>query len=231
AIYDTGIGYPDGYNMGDVVIIPFLRQQHIYHLDKLIISHGDADHAGGAAAVLQQFPQLPILTSAIDKFKQYQVQSCHAGQRWWWDGVEFDMLYPFPQQKQTDNNSSCVLQIHAGNQSVLLPGDIEKPAEYALASQYAAQLKSTLLLAPHHGSNSSSTGRFLAAVQPQYVIFATGYLNRYRFPSKQVVARYQQHNSQCVNSAFEGAITVILQPLKPIEIHRYRAEFHHFWNG
>jgi competence protein ComEC len=229
AIYDTGMGYPDGYNMGDIVILPFLRNQHIYHIDQLIISHGDADHAGGAMALLQQYPSLPILTSATGKFKGYHVEACVVGQQWQWDGVQFKMLYPFPEQKQADNNTSCVLQIQAGDKSILLPGDIEKPAEYALLSKYQHQLKSTLLVAPHHGSISSSTPKFLAAVQPQYVIFATGYLNRYRFPSKIVEQRYQQEGSQCFNSAYGGAVTVILRPNKPVELQQYRVMFHHFW--
>lgn len=229
AVYDTGMGYPDGYNMGDVVLLPFFRVEHISKLNKLIISHPDADHSGGANAVLQQFKTVPMLVSVIDQFKKQEITACEAGQTWVWDEVTFRILYPFQGQARADNNSSCVLQIEVNGKQILLPGDIEKAAEAELVAQYHQQLASYLLIAPHHGSRTSSSDLFIQAVNPKVVVFATGYLNRYHFPSDQAVMRYQRAGGRLYNSAYDGAITVTFMPDKPVEVHTYRKDYSHFW--
>lgn len=230
AVYDTGIGYPDGYNMGDVVLLPFFRVKHISQLDDMIISHHDADHSGGAKAVLKKFKNVVILASAIDQFKAEKAIPCEAGQSWLWDGVNFAILYPFRGQAQVDNNSSCVLQIEASGNRVLLPGDIEKPAEAELLAKYQEQLSSYVLVAPHHGSSTSSSEPFLNMVNPKIAIFATGYLNRYHFPADKVVLRYQALGSRLYNSAYDGAVTITFLPNKSVSVHTYREDYPHFWD-
>ncbi|MBY0545573.1 MAG: DNA internalization-related competence protein ComEC/Rec2 [Gammaproteobacteria bacterium] len=225
-IYDTGMGYPDGYNMGDVVLLPFFRAVHIHHVDQLIISHGDADHAGGAVALVREFPQLPILTSAIAKFKQ--AQFCHAGQTWQLDGVEFKILYPFEGQLAADNNNSCVLEIVAGSKKAILPGDIEETAEKTLVEHYPGQLGADVLIAAHHGSQTSSTPDFIAAINPKIVIFSTGYLNRYHFPSPKVVSRYTAEGSLLYNTSTDGAVTIVFN--QGLKVHAYRSDARHFWD-
>lgn len=231
-IYDTGMGYEDGYNMGDVVVLPFLRYQHIYRLDKMVISHGDADHIGGAAAILRYYPDTPVLTSAHVQFSDPYVSACKAGQHWEWDGVSFTILFPLLSDKinNTINNNSCVLLIRAGDKAILLPGDIEKPAEKKLLEYDKSLLKANILIAPHHGSNTSSTNPFINAVQPNIIIFATGYFNRYRFPSVKVMQRYQDIHSQLYNTAYTGAVTILLQPKQPISMSVYRQIYRHFWS-
>ncbi len=229
-IYDTGMGYPDGYNLGDVVVIPFLRATHITQLDKMIISHADADHAGGVAAMLRWFPSLPMLTSAPARFASYkQVAVCQQGQHWQWDSVEFTMLYPTHDQLTLGNDSSCVLQVRTGDKTVLLTGDIEHRAEQSLVQLYGDTLRSSILFAPHHGSKTSSTAGFIEKIKPELVIFSTGYLNRYHFPHPLVQQRYAELGIKTLNTAETGAITLMLQPQQPIKLETYRQQVKHFW--
>jgi competence protein ComEC len=228
-VYDTGMGYPDGYNLADVVVIPFLRNQHITHIDKLLISHGDADHAGGVAAIMQYYGLMPFLTSEPTKFAQFNAGLCQPNQQWQWDGVNFHVLYPPLPLLGKDNNSSCVLQVTAGKHKVLLPGDIERAGEQQLVQMYHQQLAAEIIIAPHHGSKSSSSPAFLQAVQPAIGIFSTGYFNRYHFPSPLVIQRYQQQHMQTFNTAQDGAITLTLLPNQAVTVQTYRQQYRHFW--
>lgn len=205
-IYDTGAKYSPTYDMGTAVVIPYLQVMHLQQIDRIVISHGDNDHIGGLPSILQQYPVANIISSVPQRIhNQPPAQLCLAGQQWQWDGVQFAVLYPDKQHLGLDNNSSCVVQISAGRNKVLLTGDIERPAEQWLVQQYHEQLASAVLVAPHHGSRTSSSPLFLRYVQPQWVVFATGYLNRFHFPSTAVVTRYQQLSVAAYNTADTGA--------------------------
>ncbi len=207
-IFDTGGKFSEDADMGDSVVIPFLRWQGLQNVDTLVISHGDNDHSGGAASILAEMPVNNILSSTAEWIEKPGGNRCQAGQTWIWDQVKFTILSPPVTAFAKENDNSCVLQIEAGADRFLLTGDIEHNAETWLTEQYAGQLHSTVLIAPHHGSKTSSTPDFLQQVSPELIVIPAGRLNRFGFPHPEVLARYQQIHSQWLNTAEQGAITI-----------------------
>ncbi len=144
-VYDAGPSYSVDADAGNRVVVPFLRGTGVTGLDALIVTHNDNDHAGGAAAVMRTFPPDLLLSSlAADHPSQALAPwrvPCYAGQRWEWDGVSFEMLYPTAESYDRDvrraNWRSCVLRIRAHGRTVLLTGDIEARDEQALAPRRA----------------------------------------------------------------------------------------------
>lgn len=200
-VFDTGPKYSERADMGEQVVTPTLRAAGIKKIDMLVVSHEDTDHSGGLAAILRHFqvahfrssmpPDHPIRAHThIEKHDQ-----CHVGQSWEWDSIKFEILHPqendYITKELADNNMSCVLKIQTKTQQLLLAGDIEAPIEQRLTRLLGPQrLHATVLLAPHHGSQTSSTSNFLQAVQPQVGIFSVGYRNQYGHPHPAVVKRY-----------------------------------------
>jgi competence protein ComEC len=142
--------------------------------------------------------------------------------------VRFTLLSPPETAFTKENDNSCVLKIETGKFSFLLPGDIEQNAESWLARQYGEQLKSTVLIAPHHGSKTSSSFDFLNQVQPELVAIPAGYLNRFGFPHKSVTARYQQLNLQWLNTSDAGAIS-IRAGVERLLVESERDIHKHYW--
>lgn len=233
-VFDTGPATGERFDAGSAVVLPYLRQAGIHRIDTLIVSHGDMDHRGGAAAILSQGEVGRLLTSVPDKipWKRGVAEPCRAGQQWQWDGVRFEILYPFPAQTDQGNDASCVLRVATARHAVLLPGDIEKRSERRLVTRATAQLAADILVAPHHGSNTSSTTAFLEAVRPRYVLFAVGYRNRYGFPKPAVTARYAAEGVVLLDSAHAGAIRFRLDasPLLAAP-ERYRPASRRYWNS
>ncbi len=232
-VFDTGPASGERFNAGSAVVVPFLRHYGIHRIDTLIVSHGDMDHRGGAAAVLQQTAVQRLLTSVPDKihWPQGRVESCQAGQRWQWDGVSFEIIYPLADQPYRGNDASCVLRVQTARQTLLLPGDIEQRSERLLLDKQDAQLPSDILVAPHHGSNTSSTAAFLRAVDPAYALFAVGYHNRYGFPKPAVVSRYAAEGARLLDSAHSGAITFRLGSAASLRPDTFRQQARHYWNS
>jgi competence protein ComEC len=206
-VFDTGSRFSADSDQGKSVVLPFLRSQGIGKIDQLIISHGDNDHIGGAESLIQGIKVDNILTSVPEKLSEHQAINCMAGQTWSWDGVDFSMLSP-SESLSSENNNSCVLQIKTAHGTALLTGDIEAEAENWLVKNNAQQLKSALLIAPHHGSKTSSTLPFLQAVQPETVLIPAGYRNQFGHPHREVIARYQALHAAYLSSADSGAIRV-----------------------
>lgn len=212
-VFDTGPKYNAKQDMGKDVLIPFLESRNSNKIDMLVISHGDNDHIGGAESLLKRYPVQHILTSEPEKISKKQTLNCQAGQKWQWDGVEFEMLHPKEQIGSTHskrNNQSCVLRVRTAYHSVLLTGDIEAAAENELISKGSQKLSSDILLMPHHGSNSSSTPEFVQAVHPRYAIVSAGYKNAHGHPRPEIVARYQNQGASVLETSKEGAINFIL---------------------
>ncbi|EHK5436906.1 DNA internalization-related competence protein ComEC/Rec2 [Aeromonas hydrophila] len=187
-LFDTGDRYPGGYNMADAVILPLLNRLDVRVLDYLIISHKDRDHAGNRRAILQALPVRHELSSF--DFGRFTAL-CRRGQQWRWQGLEMAVLWP-QQPGRGHNNDGCVLQIRDGERRILLSADIERQAEQRLLALEGEGLASTLLVSPHHGSRTSSTVPFVAAVAPRYVVHSAGFMNQWGFPRPEVVARYQE---------------------------------------
>lgn len=204
-VYDAGPRYGE-FDTGAAVVLPYLAAQGVRAVDLLIVSHGDNDHAGGAAAIDRRLPVYRLLSSVPQQFAWRRGNHCRAGQTWTWDGVSFRILHP-RQEAAADNDGSCVLLLRAADGTqVLLPGDIEARAERELVARHGAALRSRILVAPHHGSRTSSTPPFVAAVAPEYVLFATGYRNRWGFPNPRILARYAEAGSRALTTAYTGAI-------------------------
>lgn len=206
-VYDTGAKFSTESDMGQSVLLPFLRLQGIAKIDSLIISHGDNDHIGGTASLMRGLAAEQVLTSVPQQLLEYAPISCAAGQTWLWDEVRFTILSP-QQTFVSENDNSCVLKIQSEHGTVLLTGDIEAAAESWLVDNYGKSLKADVLIAPHHGSKTSSTAGFLQAVQPDYVLIPAGYRNQFGHPHKDVLARYRQVDAIWLNSADSGAITI-----------------------
>jgi competence protein ComEC len=225
-LFDTGPRFGSD-DAGQRVILPFLKTKAVTHMDKLIISHGDSDHSGGANSVLDAVSVGSIFSSVPGKFDHADL--CERGEVWHWDGVEFEFLYPPKNRLGRNNDSSCVLKISVGEYSVLLTGDIEKSAErYLLEHSYAA-LKSNIIIAPHHGSKTSSTPEFIQAVQPEYVLYPAGYRNRFRFPHAHVVERYNMIGAFPYITGKDGAIILKINSKGVEEIVGYRKSQKRFW--
>jgi competence protein ComEC len=197
-LYDTGPGYSPGSDAGSRVILPYLRMRGIGSLDGMVISHSDLDHSGGALSLLGELEVGWLASSLGDAHPALRAAHrhlrCSAGQHWTWEGVRFAMLHPAPGSYADPglkaNARSCVLRIDNGRHAILLAGDIEAAQEAALVEDGREALRADVLLAPHHGSGTSSTLAFLQAVQPQIAVFQVGWRNRYHHPKKEVYARY-----------------------------------------
>ena len=170
-----------------------------------MISHADNDHIGGAKPLMKKITVDTLLTS-MPNHKLPDALPCLAGQSWQWNQVYFSVLYPTDQDSGSENNLSCVLKVSNNTGSVLLTGDIESQAEQQLILRHGKDLHSTILVAPHHGSKTSSSEVFIDAVHPEVVLFPVGYHNRYHFPAKSITERYQQRDIRHYNSADHGAI-------------------------
>ncbi|MDA8007571.1 MAG: DNA internalization-related competence protein ComEC/Rec2 [Gammaproteobacteria bacterium] len=203
-VYDAGPRYESGYDSGEAVVAPYLRMRGAKNMDALVVSHGDNDHSGGRGALLAQFSAGEVFTS--DPELMPDARRCAAGQKWEWDGVEFAMLWPPPDTALRGNEASCVLKITSRFGSLLLSGDIGALAEEFLLES-GAGMQADILLAPHHGSKTSSTGDFLRRVNPRAALASAGYLNRYDHPHREVRARYAAAGIPLLITADEGAIT------------------------
>ncbi|BAW79893.1 DNA internalization-related competence protein ComEC/Rec2 [Candidatus Nitrosoglobus terrae] len=229
-VFDTGPRYSSQFNAGEAVIAPFLRSQGIHHMDTLIISHSDNDHAGGATGLLHQIPATQILTSTPNQLNKIEAQQCIRGQRWHWDGIDFQILHPSSDSGQ-GNNHSCVLRITRGEQHILIAADIQRQAEHALVTANSSNLSATILVAPHHGSLTSSSPAFITAVNPKHVLFAVGYRNQWHFPQPSIVQRYLQHGAKTWDTARHGAITFHLDQNTLNDPETFRQRNRHYWTG
>jgi competence protein ComEC len=205
-LYDTGPAYASGFSAAKAAVLPFLAGRARSRIDRLVVSNGDSDHAGGVEAITSALQIDDLLSGEPQRVPGARL--CRAGEAWSWDGVEFRVLHPSGERHlRESNDNSCVLHISNGEWSLLLPGDIEDEGERSLLASQAVDLQADILVAPHHGSASSSTEPFVAAVSPEWVLFSAGYRNRYGFPKSDVVDRWRQAGARTVNSAQAGAVT------------------------
>ena len=228
-VYDTGPSFRSGFDTGAAVVVPYLRWSGHQQVDRLLISHSDNDHAGGGRSTFNGLHTISILAGEPEEIEWAKSQRCVRGQHWVWDHVRFELLAP--QTAAHGNNASCVLRIEtADGRVVLLPGDIEKPVERWLLTNAASKLRADVLVAPHHGSLTSSTASFVDAVQPSLVLFAVGYQNRYGFPKPAIVERYRKAGAQIMDTASAGAIQIKLRTGESLDIQSNRIKLQRYWN-
>ncbi|HCY62642.1 MAG TPA: hypothetical protein DHV59_07410 [Oxalobacteraceae bacterium] len=236
-LYDTGPVYSPDSDGGSRVILPYLKARGIDRLDGMIVSHSDTDHAGGALSLLEEIKvgwvsssmaeDSPIARAAAEH------RRCQAGQDWEWDGMRFEMLHPAPASYDNPhlkpNSRSCTLKITHGDHAILLPGDVERVDEAELVESQGAKLRANVLLAPHHGSGTSSTRDFLETVEPQLALFQVGYRNRYKHPKREVYQRYGELGIRRLRSDESGA--VMLHFGTTLKVVEYRGEHARYWYG
>ncbi|MFC4312129.1 DNA internalization-related competence protein ComEC/Rec2 [Steroidobacter flavus] len=228
-VYDTGPAYPSGRSAAELAVLPFLRNRDVRSIDLLMVSHGDQDHSGGMSELLAGMPVRAIATGPSVAFHDSARIACHRGQYWEWDGVRFTVLHPHSEGQargRSGNDSSCVLLIQGHEGAALLTGDIEADAETALLA--AGLPQADVVVAPHHGSDTSSSSLFVAAVRPDVTIFSTGYRNRWNFPRPAVVARWREAGSRCYETAASGAITVTFEAAG-LQVREHRHTQRRYW--
>ncbi len=235
-LYDTGPAWSEQADAGARVVVPYLRAVGLRRLDRVLVSHDDGDHSGGALSVMGARQVDEVMGSLPEeheiKRQARQFQTCEAGQNWEWDGVLFQILHPHDQTlSSNDNGLSCVLKVTASGYSLLLTGDIEALQERQLLQEQSAEsLRATVMLMPHHGSQSSSSEAFLDTVKPQAALVQAGYLNRFHHPRPQVLKRYEERGAQIWRTDLQGAVRVYFSPLGwKIESQRQREP--RYWHG
>lgn len=235
-LYDTGPRYSSQSDSGSRVIVPYLRAIGVRQLDSLVVSHDDNDHSGGLVSILSQMPVRKVISSLPDDSPLIDPllnTPCHTGQSWQWDDVVFEMIFPdadsYLNPRIKDNDRSCVLRITSRFGRILIAGDIERGAEnILLGSEYS--VKSDVLIAPHHGSKTSSTLAFVEEVNPRAVVFTMGYLNRFRHPHPAVLQRYEKIGSKIYRSDQDGAVILDFASDSEIEITRWRQQARRYWH-
>lgn len=236
-LYDTGPLYSPEANAANRVLLPYLKGRGIDRLDGVIVTHSDVDHAGGALTLLDSvhadwvssslWPDHPIVKASAEH------RRCTAGQHWVWDGVRFDMLHPgadsYADLALKPNARGCTLRVSAGAHTLLLAADIEAAQEAQLLANMPGMLPADVLLAPHHGSGTSSSEAFLRAVHPTLALFQVGYRNRYHHPKAEVYQRYGALGIERLRTDVTGA--VLLDIGASVQARSYRQEHARYWYG
>jgi len=221
-LYDSGPRFGD-FDLGERVVLPALRKLGVEHLDLMLLSHADADHAGGALAVAKGLPVSRVISGDPPGLPEaLNAEVCESGRQWQWDGVAFH-LWQWADAHDS-NQRSCVLQIEANGERLLLTGDIDSAAERDLLNS-ALAVQTRWLQAPHHGSRSSSSMALLKALQPQAVLISRGQGNSFGHPHPTVIARYRKQGIHIHDSAEQGAIHLQLGRFQPARSMRQQRRF------
>jgi competence protein ComEC len=227
-VYDAGPAFPTGRDAGELAVLPYLRHRGVRQLDALVVSHGDLDHRGGANTVLAGLPVARVVAGPSVESLSRPREPCRRGQRWTWDGVQFEIVHPARSARASDNDSSCVLLVRSAAGSVLLAGDVEAAAESEIVDN--GLLRATVVVVPHHGSRTSSTATFVAATRPAFALVSAGYRNRWGLPRREVVERWRAAGARVLTTADSGAIEVTLAAGSPPLAREYRQTRRRYWH-
>ena len=213
-LYDAGPRYSPVSDAAGRVLLPLLRARGEHQVDRLVLSHRDADHTGGAQGLLQGVRVQASLSSLEDGHPLLARlpghERCEAGQHWVWDEVRFEVLHPLRAdygRGLQPNGLSCVIRISDRHGPLLLlTGDIGLEQEQELVARSGPRaLAARVLLLPHHGSRSSSGEALLQAVGPERAIAQLAYRNRFGHPAPEVVERLRRLGITLVRSDACGA--------------------------
>ncbi len=229
-LYDTGPAMGDN-DAGQQIVLPRLRALGISRLDGLILTHDDLDHTGGAVSVLRDVETGWLMTSLPDGHPLLDRPSirCVRGQRWQWDGVN-PPGYAYQQSTRKDNDKSCVLKITQGKHSLLLTADAERIAELEMTERVAGKLDATVLMAGHHGSQTSSIEEFVNLVRPEYVVYSNGWKNRFGHPHDSVLARFRQFGSEPHRTDYQGWTRLGFTD-KGVKFEHWRDRYKRYWQS
>ncbi|MBS0381104.1 MAG: DNA internalization-related competence protein ComEC/Rec2 [Proteobacteria bacterium] len=228
-LVDTGARYPSGFDLGSAVVVPSLHALGVSRLDGLVISHGDNDHAGGAVSVLAAYPNTSTWGGEPAR-GPVPMRACHAGQRWRWDGVEFEIVRPRTGFVAShDNDAGCVLLVTGRGGRLLLPADTSSKVEPEIAAAVPPG-PPLVLIAPHHGSKTSSSTAYLEALHPMFAVASSGYLNGYHHPAPIVTARYAELGIPLLNTPDTGALRLAFPAgAAPRVISEERSRQQRYW--
>jgi competence protein ComEC len=236
-VFDTGPKVSEDADAGARVIVPYLRARGIDRVSMLVVSHLDSDHSGGARSLIETLavervltsiePEHPILQAAHD------VQRCQAGQHASLGALELTVLNPpaalYERPRATTNQKSCVILAQIGATRALLTGDVPAREEAAMVAASGAALRAQVMVAPHHGSKTSSSEVFVGAVAPRWVSVQAGYRSRFGHPHPDVVARYARHAAQIVRSDWSGAARWRFGPDGSVALEQWRLDHARYW--
>lgn len=210
------------FSVGNDILIPYLQKEGIKKIDKLIVTHGDADHIGAAQELLSNITvkevvfgrkeQEAILEKAVKKQaleKEVKISEVGEGESWRVNEAEFFVLAPTGKER-SENNASIVLWAKLGGITWLFTGDLEEEGEKGLVATYP-DLRADVLKVAHHGSNTSSITPFLSAVQPNIAIISVGERNRYGHPHKEVIERFKKMGIEIWRTDKQGAISYVFK--------------------
>lgn len=243
-LFDAGPG-PESTHAGERIVVPYLQAHGVMRLDTLMVSHDDSDHSGGAQAVLEAVPVRQFVAGILPGHPLWAsarragagIVQCATGQRWQWDGVTFEVLWPNAGPLSGKPNAHCcVLRVSTAPArgaegeavSALLAADIEAPTERALVARDPGRLRAQVLVVPHHGSKTSSTEPFLDSVGPRIALFQVGYLNRFHHPHPGVFSRYESRHIVLARSDADGAARVEAAP-GALGVERFRDTQRRYW--
>jgi len=219
-VYDPGPRYGSGADAGSRTVIPYLVSRGRRTVDLIMVSHGDADHSGGLDSLRDAYPDARILAGGGER-RPAGTEPCMLGQRWQWDGVDFQILHPDSLAWQ-GNDSSCVLLIRTAAHSALLAGDIQAPAENYLLDTVG---QADVVLVAHHGSAGSSTAAWVSVLCAKLAVVSSGYRNRWGFPKAEVVGRWRAAGAEVLDTGHSGAISLVLPAAgSMLRVRRARAD-------
>lgn len=211
-LYDTGPKLFNNYIADKVVSNTILNYKT--KLDAVVISHWDADHSANLANIITNIKPYnikKIYSSSLEKnnlILNIKSDYCNKDYTWVWDNITFSFLKNNESTEYLKNNSSCILKITNNNTSILLTGDIERKTELYLVDKHKKILQADLLLAPHHGSKTSSSLEFIEQVAPKYALIAVGLDNIYKLPSNNIINRYTELGIKIFRTDQQGAVRV-----------------------
>lgn len=228
-IYDAGAKFPSGFDFGEAAVVPALHALGIERIDRLIVSHADNDHAGGAAAIAAAWPGVAVSSGEPDRL-EIAAGQCLAGESWNWNGVEFRIVHPHEPLSSVDNDRCCVLAVRSGGSELVLTGDITKAVEPDIAAALYPVAPHLILQVPHHGSKTSSSANFIGALHPALGLISAGYRNRFHHPNPDVVSRYLADGVALLNTAGSGFVALRFAPESaPRIVERGRTDRHPYW--
>jgi len=224
-----GGGFSDNsmFDVGAQILAPYLRQRKIGTIDTVVLSHPDSDHLNGLLYILKHFQVHEVISTHIradtSGYKKFQeiinknqiphppLDRVNAGRKI--HGAQFEILFPYPDAEiacapcNGANNCALVVRVRHHGKAIVFPGDIEACAEGLVVKQAGEKAKADILIAPHHGSKTSSTSGFLDAVEPKTVIIPVRE-GRYQMPSQSVLNRYEKRNIKILRTDRHGAASI-----------------------
>ena len=249
-LYDTGPIQGKKDDAGQRTILPFLRGRGIEQIDRMVISHSDSDHIGGAATLLKhiQFDlmmgSLPSSNPLIENLQARKIPAipCRFRQSWTWDGVEFfiwhpneDTLFDY-EYPGRPNEMSCVLEVRNQQTSFWLTGDVERQGEAEITERLDSEMlkkigdRELIFMAPHHGSKTSSSVELLKKLEPDQAFAQNGYRNRYGHPHPTVSARYESLDIPFYQTPKTGAQVWLSKKNKNSSTQFWRHDIKRLWH-